>query len=611
MKQQGFSAQTTLIWLAFALACLIRFVGLGTSPLNDREAELALQALQIAQGKSAVIQAYPLEVITSAGLFFLFGSSNFLARFLSALSGSLLILAVISLRRQLGTPFTLVLAFALALDPALVAQSRQMGSAMPALAALAGAYLFWCQTRWQATGIALGLAILSGPAFWYGGVILLLTTLSLNALKKRLFPAEDRSLSPIIPLPPSKEALSKVTVATVLTLIFASTLFLFYPRGLAASVSPLLTYLAGWTATATVSIFQLLLGLAVYQPLAILFGAIAVVRSLLSRQPSDLPVDQRWEFFLSLWFAIAFVLALLYPARQLEQSIWFILPLWVFAAQEISRWVETWTEPVWAAPLLGGITFVFLSLFWLQWAAYSSLVAYGLSDWLRVASVFSSLALIALIIWLAEMVLPVRVAWQGLIFGTLSAFLLYTVSIVWGVAFSHPWSQVFRQELWKPYPQIGDADLVLKTVHDLSTWKSGRRDSVPIVLAVDSPALQWLLRHQTQLTVLPQDQALSLLSVRQTAQLPAILITPAMTEMPTLAATYRGQDFNWRYQPNWQGIPPFPLQWLLFRQGSWNIEPIILWARSDLFPDSQSRNINQGAPPLEIPFEEEFPLDQP
>lgn len=185
MKHPLIPAQTILLWLAFVAGALIRFGGLGTAPLTDGEAELALQALQITQGKATAIQAYPLEVSVSAAFFFLFGSSNFLARFLAAASGTLLILGVISQRERLGYPFTLVLAIALAFDPALVAQSRQMGSVLPALVALSGAILFASQARWRLAGIALGAGVLSGPPFWYGGLVLLLAGLVFLALEKR------------------------------------------------------------------------------------------------------------------------------------------------------------------------------------------------------------------------------------------------------------------------------------------------------------------------------------------------------------------------------------------------------------------------------------------
>ncbi len=611
MKQTSFSLQTALVWSAFVIGALIRFSALGSTPLTDGEAELALQALQITQGKATTIQAYPLEVLVSAGLFFLFGSSNFLARFLAATSGTLLILAVISLRRRLGTPLTLILAFALALDPAFVAQSRQMGSVMPAVAALGGICLFASQARWSLVGLALGFGLLSGAPFWYGGLLLLLAAGAFTWLEKRLSSAPTFSAALWEEMLPPREALRTAGGATLLTLLFGSTLFFLYPRGLGATLVPLLGYLKGWTGPASVSIPHLGLSLGVYQAVVLLFGGICMVRSLIARWQNALASEQRWQGFLALWFGLAFLLAILYPARQLTNLIWVILPLWILAAQEIARWVESLEQPVWANFLLAGVTCVFLALFWLQLAAYSSLVAYGITDWLRFASLFSSLAVIALFVWLAEMAWSARLAWQGLILGVLIAFILSTVSAVWGVSFSHPWSQVFRQELWKPYPQIGDADLLLKTVQDLARWKSGRADHLDIVIAVDSSALRWLLRHQAQVTVLPEDQALVQLSVPQRGQLPALLITPASIENPALAATYRGQDFNWRYQPNWQGIPPFPLNWLLFRQGSWEIQPIILWARTDLFPDSQSLNIGQGGAPLDIPFEEELPLDQP
>ncbi|MCS7247560.1 MAG: hypothetical protein NZ840_04885 [Anaerolineales bacterium] len=610
MKQRLFSLQTTL-WLPLAIAALIRFSALGRAPLTDSEAELALQAWQIAQGEPTVIQTYPLEVLVSSALFFLFGSSNFWARFLAAASGTLLILIVTSLHQRLGTPLTLVLAFIVAIDPALVAQSRQMGSVMPALAALGAVLLFASQARWGWVGIALGFGILSGPPFWFGSLLLLLVAIAFSAMEKRLASLSDSSQALWEQLLPAKDAFRTIGGATLLTLLFSSTLFLFYLRGLGAILAPLLSFLAGWAQTSSVSIPHLLLALGVYQPLAILFGGVSIVRSLLKHPLHPPSLSQRWQRLLALWLGVALLLAIVYPGRQMGNLVWAILPLWILAAQEITRWVETLEQPWWATLILGGVTFVLLALFWLQLAAYSSLAAYGIADWLRFAGVFSSLALIALSVWLAEMVWSPRLAWQGMILGALVAFALYTVSAVWGVAFSLPWSQVFRQELWKPYPQIGDADLILKTVHDLSRRKTGRADSLPILIAVDSPALRWLLRHQTQLTVLPEDQALARLSAWSVGEPPPLLITPATIENPPLSAAYRGQDFNWEYQPNWQGLPPFPLNWWLFRHGTWEIRPIILWARVDLFPDGQEVQTGQKELPLDTPPEKESLLDQP
>lgn len=611
MKHPLISVQTVLLWLAFVAGALIRFGRLGAAPLTDGEAELALQALQIAQGKATAIQVYPLEVIVSAALFFLFGGSNFLARFLAAASGTLLILGVISQRERLGSPFTLVLTFALAFDPALVAQSRQMGSILPALVALGGMVLFASQARWRLAGIALGSGILSGPPFWYGSLVLLLAGLAFLALEKRSSATSGTSPPLWGQSLPAQAALGTVGIAALLTILVGSTLFFFHSRGLGASLSPLLAYLRGWRGPASVSIPALLLGLGVYQTPAILFGGVSIVRALISRWSHHFAYDHRWQIFLGLWLGIAILMALLYPARQMSNLIWAILPLWILAAQEITRWVETLEQPWWATLALAGITFIFLCLYWLQLAANSSLWATSAGSWLRLVTVFSSLAIIALFAWLADLAWSTRLAWQGMILGFLVAFFLYTVSNVWGVAFSYPWSQVFRQELWKPYSQIGDADLLLKTIQDLSRWKSGRADSLPIVIAVDSPAVRWLLRQQQHVTVLPEEQALAQLSVREAGRLPAILITPAIAENPILAATYRGQDFNWRYQPNWQDIPLSPLNWLLFRKGTWEVQPLILWARTDLFPESQSFSGGGGDLPLEIPFEEELPLDQP
>jgi hypothetical protein len=119
-------------------------------------------------------------------------------------------------------------------------------------------------------------------------------------------------------------------------------------------------------------------------------------------------------------------------------------------------------------------------------------------------------------------------------------------------------------------------------------------------MAVDSPALRWMLRHQSRLTVLPEGE--QLLAVGS----PSILITRQDVEEPGLAATYRGQDFVLRNYPGWSGPLPsnFP-KWLVFRLAPQQQVQVILWVRADLFPggsvESESNLPQPDLPQLELP----------
>ena len=71
-------------------------------PLTGPEAALALQAQQLAQGVHPQISPQAGYVIWTSLLFYIFQTSQFLARFWPAAAGSLLILAPYLFRRQLG-----------------------------------------------------------------------------------------------------------------------------------------------------------------------------------------------------------------------------------------------------------------------------------------------------------------------------------------------------------------------------------------------------------------------------------------------------------------------------------------------------------------------------
>src|SRR5262245_3158439 len=135
-------------WLylfAFLLALTVRVVKLGASPLTDLEAKWALQALGVTQGTQPVLGSEPAYVLLTSILFFLYGNgTNFLARLIPALTGTALVFVPLLFRSRLKPRPSLMLAFFLALDPGLVALSRQAGSPILALTfLLLGWGLLW------------------------------------------------------------------------------------------------------------------------------------------------------------------------------------------------------------------------------------------------------------------------------------------------------------------------------------------------------------------------------------------------------------------------------------------------------------------------------------
>ena len=191
MKNNKWTAESGLYLLIFILGLTIRLLHLGRNPLSDAEADLALRALALARGDTVSFGAQSGYVVLTGSLFYLFQSTAFLARLLPALFGSLLVGIPLFLREQLGRKAGLVFALFLAVDPALVASSRQVDSLMIAASSLLlfGVFVWKKQAAWA--GVFLALAFLSGPDLWPGLLVLAGAGVWLYLRQKRLEAALD------------------------------------------------------------------------------------------------------------------------------------------------------------------------------------------------------------------------------------------------------------------------------------------------------------------------------------------------------------------------------------------------------------------------------------
>ena len=177
MQTNRITHEHLLFWLAFLLALCLRLFQLGAAPLSDVDAGWSLPALNSVHASGAALGAQPAYILLTSLLFSIFSDTNFMARLFPALAGSLIVWLPYLFRRWMGDSNWLhlagvVMAFGLALDPALVSLSRQVGSPMPAVAftvlALGSVY----NRRMVWTGIFTGLALLAGPVFMQGLLIL-------------------------------------------------------------------------------------------------------------------------------------------------------------------------------------------------------------------------------------------------------------------------------------------------------------------------------------------------------------------------------------------------------------------------------------------------------
>jgi hypothetical protein len=602
MKNEGW-----LYWLAFLIALALRLIQLGASPLNDSEAVLALQSLAIARGESPILSPQPAYILLTSIPFAIIESTNFLARILPAMAGSLFVFAPVFFRDRLKPHAALILAFLFAFDPGLVALSRQAHGTILAVTFLFLAWGMWKQGRLIPAGVSGALALLSGPSIWSGLLILGLTWLFL----KRTVSKQTEDQSPVsgldVPVSPARPSTtpdspilyskisthpSSVTdrksslidirppvLSLLVTLLLGGTLFFIVPNGLSAWLASIPTYFSGWVHATETTPARILLTFFAYEPLGLLLAGLALVRGVRTKS--------RRITRLAVWIGVSLLLAVFY--RQPSELAWVILPLLVLAALELSHALDVRRGERMEAGLVALAAVILLVFVWFNIAGialnpYSqpvtSLPLFGEVQNPRTLVLIGSFALIVVFVALVAFGWSARIARIGATWSFAACIGMYSLGAAWGTSGLRNPGGV---ELWSADPKPLQADLLLASIRDVSEFSLGHALSQPVTLAgIDSPALEWILRDRPVEKVSALDPQLA----------PPILITQVM-DNPGLPSAYRGQDFTWRQRPQWEILQSGDwLKWILFRQLPLENETIILWARDDLFPDAR-----EGAPP--------------
>jgi hypothetical protein len=554
--------------LALAVAVGLRFIHLGALPLSDYEAGWALQALRITQGLHPAIGSNPAYVHLTAVLFYVFGATNFSARFWPALVGSGLVLSAWQLRGRFGRLPALILAFGLAIDPGLVAMSHLAGGPMLAIACLVLTGLMWMDGRHAATGFFAGLAVLSGPSVWFGlaGVGLAWTFGSGIGKKVTAQAGGEASPAELAPKARSRQEMLTALFWGFGTLLVVGSLLFLSPKGLAASGAALGAFLQGWWTPSGVPLWQPLLALPAYEILPLAFGIAGVVRGILKRDAGTIR--------LGIWALVAILMTLIYPGRQTGDLVWAILPLWALTAMELARHLDFKCGHLWEVAGTMTVVLAFVVFGWLNLATIttmdwgSNLVRNRL--WLEAALVL----LIVLSLLLVGTGWSFGVARLSGVWSTFIALTLFTIAMSTGSAGLR---EPLTIELWQPAPRTGQVDILLKVANQISDLNRGYPAQLPLtILDVNSPALDWLFRDW-------QVQEVSQLAPDAT---PEMIIS--LSSNLSLAAKYRGEPLVLHEAVDWSKVSPADwLNWFMYRQMPLQRDNIILWVRSDLMLDSQ------------------------
>jgi hypothetical protein len=595
MTEKRISLEIALYALVLLLSLSVRLLNLGAMPLSDFEASNALHALEavdkyeMPEVERSIIDlnSFPSYNSLTGLTAFLFDSTNFLARIWPALVGASLVLVPFFFRSLLGRKAALILAFVLALDPGLVAISRLGGGQMLAIGfglwSLTFAYLR--KPIWS--GVFAGLALLSGPTALHGLLGLAATWLLIRLLGNAgviSFNQVDNGIGA-----PSRRAILTWSVIAGVTIVLAGSIFVIYPQGVSDWVAIFPSYLAGWLNLTGVPALRLIAILAVFQPLALVFGVIASIRGWIKRKPI--------EQMLSLWLIISFMLIMVYPSRQVGDLVWVLIPLWSLAGLELAR-SFVWDSRFGIVSLgQAALIFLIMILFWLNLSAADVIIADLQSTAVRLGVLGGVVALAAVVTVLVTYGWSWQIARRGLVWGFCLGMGVFGFANMWNATQLNLSGNV---GVWHPYPLTADEDLLVQTVQDLSNWNTGRADNIDVTVVSDAPSLRWALRDISQVNYLSEGELPNLGGES------SIVLTLRIQEAPSLADSYRGQDFAWWSYPDWGGALPGDFyKWLLYRSAPVRQEHLILWAREDLFPGGY--DLSQSKTPI-LP-DEALPVD--
>jgi len=552
--------QTILIGLAILAGVCIRLIQLGQLPLDDREATLAMQAFQLAGGKQVELSGQPLYLVLTTALFYVFGSSNFLARLVPAVAGILLVLTPLFFRKYLRPLDVVLVTWLLALEPSIVAASRNSVSGILTLSLAVTANAAFIHQKKVTAGVLFGLLFLSGTGFWW----LVLADLILLLLSK-----------PILRTGGDWESIrifftqQAVWLSAVLTILLMGGLVFLVPSGFSAITKSIPDFISSIATPSGVSWWMPLAAVLVYSVLPLIFGFMGGLRTIATDNISRI---------LLAFALVNLLLVILLPGREVLNLIWVTLPLVYLAGIELTR--HFFPRPEETLPAIGISLLVIVILFFL-WQIFGRLNA-GFVDmnvfWLALGG---GVVILILSAFLAVFGWSFRIAGYGYTWGfVVGLFLLMVMGSFNSIQAGNP----TRMEIWNNGASQPDQTLLVRTIEEVSGWTHGTPNGLSVqVVGKVSPSLKWALRfHET----IQEVTAVS------PAEYPSLVITEIDIQ-PELASQYRGQDFNTQSRVKFEAFEATDwLRWFLLRKTDLlELSSKILWVRSDLFPGSSSAPI--------------------
>jgi uncharacterized protein (TIGR03663 family) len=546
------TVESGLYILLVLLAGVLRFWALGSQPLQEKEAGIALDAWRFYTGGAASIRGHSPLLFHGTTLFYaLFGAGDYVARMLPALAGTLMVGLPYLLRPRLGRRGALLTAAFLAVSPSFLFFSRQLNgdivAAAACLALVAGIYAYADQGRpWQlyAAAVALAVALLASGATY--ATLLVLGGLGVAALLRTRLGSETESPPPPwFAHRPGPEISRKALGVFAATVLLVSTGLLVNLHGIQATLDLFSLWIAQFQPAPVGQPWHYYLSLLVAYELPVLvFGLLGTF--YLSRRDV-------FFAFLTSWFAVSLVLYSMMGTRPASGILQIVLPLVLLAgrcAGDLLRQLDTGEQWLWGKlTLVVSIPAVFHLV--VQMAAFANPLNPGDPRHLALAllSVFFLFCVI-LVVGVLSMDWRTSLRSGGLV--VLVALASFAVHSAWRLNYHQPGNP---REIIGEKPTSPDVLHLARAIEGFSNQQQRQRDSVSITVTGDEdPILSWYLRsfaHLEFASGAPSDPT-------------PVVITP-LAESQYLK-DYRGARF--RLQSSWQiaALPAHDLiNWFLFR----------------------------------------------
>ena len=544
---------------------LIRFTRLSVQPLTSEEADLAWQAFQVSNANLAESPGFVAQVSLASLTFFLTQANAFTARIGSVLIGCGLILLPWLWKKELGRSACLIISLALAIDPLLSASTRVLGSPMFAMATFLLALGFIKHKQFILAGIALAMAFLGGPSFWLG-----LTSLGLALLIKYLVErsaslTEDRgSLPSYLPIF-EKPGLWSLLGGFLATLVIIGSFFLRYPAGLGSISAALLAFLQVFSNPSGVSFWQILLALLVYSIVPVAIGGVGIVNGIIKKDLTTI--------FLASWLAVALLLILLMPGRQVFDLIWVILPLYVLSGRVLSEVLDFTKEGVWTRVVIMAFCLVICTFLTMTIRSFA-LNVYSSDQVLTFAlSILVGVILLVLGFLLIGTGWGYKQSWQGLLYA------LLILAIILSTSGSLSWvgeRSGNKAEIWQTSSTLDAMHTLENVISEQSKYAYGKPTAASIlVIANDSPAIRWALRKFEYVEF----------QSRYSGEVQADVILTDQTMNASINSDYRGTNITISNHPQWtlsSGKALF--QWTQSRKINQVADQYYLWVKTDILP---------------------------